>query len=115
MRVLVCGGRHYRDREAVFGMLRELAEQHGWLTIINGGAGGADHLARLWAQDCYHGLVTIAADWHQHGTAAGPIRNEKMIVSGKPDMVLAFDGGKGTDDMCRRAEAHGIRLLKVES
>jgi hypothetical protein len=59
---------------------------------------------------CYHGLVTVPADWQKHGTAAGPIRNKQMIVSGKPDLVLAFPGGRGTADMSRRAEKHGIPL-----
>jgi hypothetical protein len=108
MRVLVCGGRDYCDRDAVFYALHELASHHGWLTIINGGARGADALARQWASDCYHGLVTIPADWQQ----SGPTRNEKMIVSGKPDLVLAFPGGRETADMILCAKYHGILVQK---
>jgi len=110
MRVLVCGGRDYRDREAVFGELHALAERYGWLTIIEGGATGADSLAREWAQLCYHGLVTVVADWQSHGRAAGPIRNQQMLTSAKPDLVLAFPGGRGTADMVRRANAAGLNV-----
>jgi len=59
MRILVCGGRNYNNREIVFHELHKLAEEHGWLTIIQGGASGADKLARDWAQECYHGLVLL--------------------------------------------------------
>lgn len=108
MRIIVCGGRGYHDREAVFGALHYLAETYGWLTIIEGGAKGADRLAREWALLCYHGLVTIEAEWNALGSAAGSLRNEKMIISGKPDGVVAFPGGPGTADMKRRAAQHGL-------
>lgn len=115
MRVLVCGGRNYGDREAVFGALQDLAERHGWLTIIEGGATGADALAREWATLCRHGLVTIRADWQRHGTAAGPIRNQLMIDGGKPDLVIAFPGGRGTADMVKRAKDAGLKVFEVTS
>lgn len=52
------------------------------------------------------------ADWDKHGKAAGPIRNQQMLDEGKPDLVLAFAGGKGTDDMCRRARAAGVEVRR---
>jgi len=113
MRVLVCGGRDYSDRETVFCVLHDLAEKHGWLTIIEGGARGADALGREWATLCRHGLVTIPADWHKHGTGAGPIRNQLMIDGGKPDLVVAFPGGRGTADMVRRAKSAGVKVVEV--
>jgi predicted Rossmann-fold nucleotide-binding protein len=113
MRVLVCGGRTYSDQEAVYSALHDLAEKHGWLTIIEGGASGADMLARWWAVRHYHGLVTVAADWQKHGTAAGPIRNTQMLMSGKPDLVLAFPGGRGTADMVEKASIAGIEVRRL--
>jgi hypothetical protein len=115
MRVLVCGGRNYNDREAVFAELHELAERHGWLTIIEGGANGADTLAREWARLCYHGLVTVPADWQLYGTRAGPIRNQNMLLWAKPDLVLAFPGGPGTADMVRRARVAGVEVREIKS
>jgi len=113
MRVLVCGGRDYQNRDAVFDALNELARQHGWLTIIEGGAKGADSLAREWARLRYHGLVTVPANWQLYGTSAGPIRNEEMLKSGEPDLVLAFPGGRGTADMIHRAEAAGVPVSRT--
>ncbi len=36
------------------------------------------------------------------------IRNQQMLDEAKPDMVLAFPGGRGTDDMVSRAEKAGV-------
>lgn len=125
MRVIVCGGRDYEDREVLFHEMHLLAEQHGWLTVIEGGARGADAFAREWAKLCYHGLVTFEADWQAHGTAAGPIRNAQMLVSGKPDLVLAFPSPRrglvnpltgrntGTGDMVQKARAADVEVRVI--
>jgi SLOG family YspA-like protein len=115
MRVLVCSGRDYNDRETVFHELHKLAETHGWLTIINGGARGADQLARDFATSCYHGVVTMPADWTQFGKVAGVIRNEQMLISGRSDLVLAFPDGSGTADMVRRARKAGIAVIEISA
>ena len=36
-----------------------------------------------------------------------------MLDDGKPDMVVAFPGGRGTEDMMRRARNAGIRVIEV--
>lgn len=113
MRVLVTGGRDYNDLASVVGALNALNEQHGQLTIIQGGATGADQLARYWADRNFCQRITEPADWKAHGKAAGPIRNQRMLDEHKPDLVLAFDGGRGTADMIRRAEAAGIPVQRV--
>lgn len=68
MRVLVCGGRDYLNRGAVFRALDELSHQYGRLTVIQGGARGADALAREWCarQQSVH-LINEPADWKAHG------------------------------------------------
>lgn len=48
------------------------------------------------------------------GKAAGPIRNQHMIDTAKPDLVVSFPGGAGTADMVRRAKAAGVRVIEVE-
>lgn len=122
MRVLVCGGRDYQGRDAVFRALDALAgdvsDEHPLgtvrLTIIHGACPtGADLWADEWAVVNWSGLQEFPADWESHGRAAGPIRNAQMIAEGKPDVVLAFPGGKGTADMVRRAAAAGIPVQQV--
>jgi len=47
MRVLVCGGRDYADQNAILSALDALEDEHGEIVVIQGGASGADLIARL--------------------------------------------------------------------
>lgn len=107
-RVLVCGGRDYADQSMLFGVLDMLSEERVINCVIQGGASGADKLARMWAISRNHHFDTFDADWRSLGKAAGPIRNQRMIDEGKPTLVLAFAGGRGTADMIGRARSAGI-------
>jgi hypothetical protein len=73
---------------------------YGIACVIHGGANGADYIAGRWAQDT--GGIPVEefpADWNRHGNSAGPIRNQEMLDKGKPDLVVAFPGGRGTADI----------------
>lgn len=113
MRVLVCGGRDFDDFESVNEELTWLAGEHRLDVIIHGGARGADTLAGEWAQLCRVPVEVYLADWKKHGRAAGPMRNQRMIEEGQPDLVMAFPGGAGTTDMVLRAKAAGIEVRSV--
>lgn len=104
MRLLVCGGREYRDRRLVFECLDAVRPD----VVITGDAYGADELAREWARARCVPLFVFFANWHAHGKAAGPIRNRQMLDVGKPDAVMAFPGGKGTANMMRLAREAGV-------
>lgn len=114
MRVLVCGGRDYDKRYVIWSALDGLQREHGPLTIIEGGATGADTHAREWYKFRAGGeCITVRADWKRHGKAAGPIRNQLMVDHYKPELVLAAPGGRGTEDMVRRARAAGIPVREL--
>jgi predicted Rossmann-fold nucleotide-binding protein len=125
MRIIVCGGRRYSDRAAVFRILDRLHAKKGIDFLIQGSADGADYLAWQWADERDVPCGSYAADWDEidhpdaiiryrkgkpYNAAAGAIRNQRMIDKGKPDGVVAFPGGPGTADMIRRAQAAGIRV-----
>lgn len=123
MRILVCGGRDCSSSD-VWNWLEsnlrvELAfvtGHHASLTIealIHGGARGADEGAERWGKSEHIKTHRYAADWKKHGKAAGPIRNQRMIDEGKPDVVIAFPGGKGTADMVSRARTDGLHVIEV--
>jgi hypothetical protein len=116
MRVLVCGGRDYCDSSRVWGELDVLHRQakHDCMVVIQGGAHGADQIAREWCVSREVRYENYAADWTTHGKAAGPIRNQRMIDKGHPDLVLAFPGGRGTADMVRRAKAAGVNVRELQ-
>lgn len=117
MRVVVCGGRDFADRNAVARALMpyrpaKVTEDSEHILIL-GGAPGADSLAEEWADVWGVRKRVYPADWNAHGRAAGPIRNQRMLEEGRPDLVLAFPGGRGTEDMIRRAEAAGVKVVRV--
>ena len=114
MRVLVCGGRDY-NRELAFDCEMDALDMPRGSVVIEGGARGADALARGYARIYRFVTESYPADWRKHGKAAGPIRNQRMIDEGKPDLVVAFPGGKGTADMVRRAKAAGIKTIMADS
>jgi len=58
-------------------------------------------------------VVPYKADWHLHGKAAGPKRNQRMLDHGRPKRVIAFPGGKGTADMVDRARVAGVDVIEV--
>lgn len=109
MRVLVCGGRGYADREEVFAAL----DYYDPCVVIAGGAKGADTLARDWAvlRERVHHIYP--AQWKRYGRSAGPIRNCFMLEDSKPSLVLAFPGGNGTAHMIAIAEEAGIEVVRA--
>lgn len=110
MTVLVCGGRNFRDRALLW---RTLGAWPEITHIIQGGADGADALAREYARANYLILTTFHANWAKFGKAAGPLRNQLMLDQGKPDWVVAFPGGKGTADMMRRVRHAQVSFFEV--
>jgi hypothetical protein len=105
MRVLVCGGRNYKDAKRLFCVLDGIHAATPIGLVIHGAYRGADTLAAEWAKSRQVRELPFAADWnaYPHG-AAGPIRNSRMLAEGKPDLVVAFPGNRGTADMVRKAE-----------
>jgi hypothetical protein len=140
MRVLVCGGRNFGDlgsvkredplwasREAEYLFVMKtlgdiVYDRTGTpndtkmlpeCTIIQGGARGADSCAADWAVVNWTGFEEYQADWIKHGKAAGHIRNKQMLEEGKPDLVIAFPGGRGTAHMVRIAKEAGVEVIEV--
>lgn len=115
MRVLVCGGRDMHDRGFLTWVLNTLHARQKLTMVIHGCAQGADTLAGEWASQIDGCTVfEVPADWRRHGQRAGAVRNRLMLESGKPDLVLAFEGGAGTRDMTSVAVAAGVRVLFAE-
>ncbi len=111
MRILICGDRKWRDMSVIE---RELKKFPADTVVIHGAAKGADTLGGFVADKLGFKVLAFPAKWNIYGRAAGPIRNQKMIDDGKPDLVLAFheniDESKGTRDMVNRARSHGVKV-----
>ncbi len=108
--VLVCGGRDYNDQEALFAALDARLSPDD--IVVQGGAEGADRLARHWCSARGVHYATVPALWKNFKRGAGFRRNTAMLLL-RPDEVLAFPGGRGTDMMCRLAEARGVPVTRL--
>ena len=106
--VLVCGGRHYKNKTFLFRVMDIIHKQTPITKIVSGAARGADSLAVEWAIENNIEYVEYPADWEGHGKAAGHIRNQQMVDSENPDIVVAFTGGRGTQNMIATAMKHGV-------
>jgi predicted polyphosphate/ATP-dependent NAD kinase len=131
-KVLVCGGRDYgrkwtgtqwdedeRQIDRLFAVLDKalqaarLAKRS--FVLIHGDAQGADKLSHEWATARQVDDVRVyEADWKTHGRAAGPIRNQKMLTSENPDVIIAFKGGNGTAHMIKIGKEAGVPVYEVK-
>jgi len=115
VRVIVCGGRDYKDQDHLEHVLDIIDDWFlGNINMATGSALGADELARYWYNKRQNSEpIMYPADWDAHGKSAGPIRNQHMLDDFDPDLVVAFPGGKGTDDMVAKAKAAGVTVILV--
>lgn len=113
MKIIVCGGRAYQNRQRVFETLDALHQERKIDLVAQGGASGADALAKEWAREMGVETGTFYADWKAYGRLAGPMRNQRMLVDVRPDLVVAFPGGSGTADMILRAEQTGVTIRRI--
>lgn len=127
IRVLICGGRDYGlnkfgdyDSEQVdktYKILDYLIEAKfptkPDIEIISGMAKGADTVGFMYASEKGYTVDCYPAKWDEHGKSAGAIRNRKMLMEGRPDLVIAFEGGAGTNHMKKIALDYGVEVLEV--
>lgn len=133
LHLIVCGGRHFGEREdprrqrwmrfepeaALVG--DRLLELMPALVLTGGCRSGADMLAAEWCNTMAAPLIEVPAPWRGGGKAAGPRRNRWLLdiarslakERGADLMCLAFPGGRGTADMVARCKAAGVEVLLV--
>lgn len=113
--VLVTGARDWEDVDMVATELVELRPKR----IIQGGAPGADRIAKTKGEAMGIPVDTKYAHWGLHGDSAGPRRNLEMLnaILGQRALVLAFhddlNNSKGTKDMVKKARAARVPVKLV--
>ena len=110
-RILITGSRNWDDQAAIAHAIGEVWPPHcsaDEITLVHGGATGADHHASGVALAFGVACEEHPADWTR-GHRAGPERNQAMVDAGA-DVCLAFPlpGSRGTWDCVKRANAAGI-------
>jgi len=128
VRVVVTGGREYRDSSTVDRTLDEIHAATPISVLAHGDCRGADRLAADWARRRHVRLSPHPAAWDNidiggakirwragrpYNAAAGFQRNIRMLEAERPDLVVAFPGGTGTDHCVRNARRRKIKVLPV--
>ena len=113
MRVLFCGGRDFDDVALAHATLDRLHREFCFQILMEGDARGADRIAGEWADLRSVEHLRFPADWEGLGRKAGPIRNHAMLKDGRPDLVVAFPGRRGTAHMVRISREAGVRVIEV--
>lgn len=99
----------------MFSVLDKLHARRPVDVLIQGGAPGADKLAKDWAERQFLYCMTIHAEWKELRGLAGPVRNTRMLDVGRPDVVVAFPGGSGTNDLTTKSVLRGIETWAVST
>lgn len=115
--MLVTGGRGYEDADHVRAALDRIHAVTPIGVLIHGDAQGADKLAKRWAR--LRGVPQLPfkvtpSMWEEQGLSAGSRRNGQMLEVGKPDLVVAFPGGIGTENMIKQAGKAGVPVREED-
>lgn len=112
--LIVAGGRDFNDYELLSKVLTVVATAYltdEQVSIVSGGARGADALGERFAKEQGVNLITKPADWKTYGNSAGYRRNEEMALISNG--LLAFWDGKskGTKHMIDAAQRRGLDVF----
>lgn len=126
-KVVVTGGRTYSEKQDLKIVLNSFPELN---IIIQGGASGADFLAKSYAIDRCIAHKTYRANWDdlsqpdarikvnrygkKYDAQAGHRRNNKMLIENTNGVVVAFPGGSGTNDCVKQAIKLGFHVFLVD-
>ena len=102
-KLLICGGRDFDDVDFAVDVLDRVQVfiEDPISEVITGEAKGADEIGMEWANVMelpHRGFPVSDSDWKRHGKMAGMNRNKAMLDY-EPDLVVAFPGGNGTQNM----------------
>lgn len=116
-RIAVSGGRDFKDETFVrksLDLFRRYLASSGVekFELAHGDAKGVDYFAKQWALSEAIEQVPFPSRWLEHGRSAGPVRNREMLTSGVSCLV-AFPGGKGTENAVSTAKSLGIKVYRV--
>ena len=116
MNIIIAGGRDFLNEDMfnlhVGKILQKIYTPLG-LTIISGGATGADTMAIDYAIYHNHNYRVLEANWDKYGLSAGYKRNQKM-ADVSTFLIAFWDGiSDGTGNMIEIADEMDIETVVV--
>ena len=118
MKVIVAGGRDFKNYKLLKCTLDNFQQEYGNITeVISGTALGVDRLGEQYANENNIPIKRFVPDWQGLGKKAGHVRNRKMGDYAKEHngMLAAFwdKQSKGTKGMIDYAKKIGLKSVVV--
>ena len=112
MNLGIVGSRSFQDAPLMKKWILKFLATNKDLTIVSGGANGADQIAKSIAHDMKLKYREFKPDW-SIGKSAGPIRNKQIIDSS--DTILAFwdCASRGTKNTIDQAISNKIPIIII--
>jgi hypothetical protein len=110
MNVLVCGEAPVSNGFKVFDTLDRIAARLGIHRVLYGDGGGAGRLACAWADRRNVRLKNVGC-----GAAEPLFPRKRQAGADRPDLVVAFVGGRRTNELVRRAKEVGLVVIEVDA
>ena len=113
MKIIIAGSRDFSNYELLRDRLDYLlknASDEDEITIISGGARGADQLGERYAKEKGYKIIRKLANWNKYGKSAGYKRNEEMAKIA--DVCVCFWDGesRGTKHMIDLSKKYKLKL-----
>ena len=118
MKVVVAGGRDFKDYYLLKETLDNFQQEYGNITeVVSGGARGSDKLGEQYANENNIPIKRFVPDWQGLGKKAGHVRNRQMGDYAKEysGMLVAFwdKQSRGTKGMIEYANKIGLKSVVV--
>ena len=118
MKLIVAGGRDFKDYRLLKETLDSFQQEHGNITeVISGTAKGVDKLGEQYANENNIQIKRFVPDWEGLGKKAGHVRNRQMGDYAKEHggMLVAFwdKQSRGTKGMIDYATKIGLKSVVV--
>jgi hypothetical protein len=115
--VIIAGSRDFTDytlaKEKLDKIFRLFYLNNEDVSIVSGGARGADYLGECYAKERGLKLKIFPADWDKYGKSAGYRRNSEMAQYAT-HLVAFWDGkSKGTHNMIDLANKNNLKVRIV--
>ena len=118
MKVIVAGGRDFKDYHLLKETLDNFQQEYGDITeVVSGGARGSDKLGEKYANENTIPIKRFVPDWEGLGKKAGFVRNRQMGDYAKEHngMLVAFwdRQSRGTKGMIDYTTKIGLKSVVV--
>ena len=118
MKVIVAGGRDFKDYYLLKETLDNFQQEYGNITeVVSGTAKGSDKLGEQYANENNIPIKRFVPDWEGLGKKAGHVRNRKMgnYTKEHNGMLVAFwdKQSRGTKGMIDYATKIGLKSVVV--